>query len=262
MTGGRIVRSILMSAAVVLGVAGCPPEPPAGNDAGAGGTATGGTTVMGGRATGGTASGGGASTCIGTTVATLPALGSCCGNLSTCPGTLAMGTSLCDADGNQCVCRRGTWYCNTSCASTYPTEPAPNSACIHGAACNYPSGVSCACVYDSWSCMGGSGCPATAPLTGEACNGLNGLACDYPHEPAPVPHLTCLCISNADASTGSTWTCAVSDCPATQPPYSPADSCSRTFAFCSYGSAQCTCWMDDPWICGLYVWASPPPHDL
>ena len=259
MTKGRIVLSILTSTALLLGVAGCPPEPPDDNDAGVGGSTTGGNPATAGRETGGMASGGAAATCIGTAVATLPAMGSCCGNLSTCPGTPAMGTSLCDADGNQCICRRGIWYCNTSCAGNYPTEPAPNSACIRGAACNYPSGASCGCANGSWWCLGSSGCPATAPVTGEACNGLTGAVCDYPNEPAPINHLTCICTANADASTGSTWTCVYSICPTTQPPYSPNDSCSSSVAFCSYGSTPCVCWMSDPWICGLFVFVPPAP---
>jgi len=57
MTEERIVRSILMSAAVVLGVASCTPEPLDDNDAGAGGSTTGGT-AMGGGATAGTVAGG------------------------------------------------------------------------------------------------------------------------------------------------------------------------------------------------------------
>ncbi len=44
----RIVQSMVMSAALALGVTGCPPEPPVDNDAGIGGSAP----------TGGTASGG------------------------------------------------------------------------------------------------------------------------------------------------------------------------------------------------------------
>ncbi len=260
MTKGRIVRSILMNVVVLMGIAGCPPEPPDGNDAGLGGSATGGTTATGGRATGGIATGGAASTCIGTAVATLPTMGSCCGNFATCPGTPAVGTSLCDADGNQCVCSRGRWYCTTSCASTYPTEPVPNSACIAGAACNYPSGASCGCSNGSWLCFGTSRCPAAAPMTGEACNGLNGLGCDYPSESAPANHVTCFCTPNADASTGSTWTCVYADCPATQPPYSPNDACASSVAFCSYGSTPCFCWMSSPWICGLFAFALPSPE--
>ena len=53
MTEERIVRSMLMSAALALGVAGCPPGPPDESDGGVGGSGTG----TGGSATGGTAVG-------------------------------------------------------------------------------------------------------------------------------------------------------------------------------------------------------------
>ncbi len=50
MTEGRIVRSVLVSTAWVLGVAACKPEPPEDSDAGAAGNATGGATGTGGSA--------------------------------------------------------------------------------------------------------------------------------------------------------------------------------------------------------------------
>ena len=53
MTEQRIVGGLLMSAALVLGVVGCPPGPPDDSDGGVGGSGTG----TGGSATGGTAVG-------------------------------------------------------------------------------------------------------------------------------------------------------------------------------------------------------------
>ena len=240
MTEQRIVRSLLMSAVLVLGVAGCPPEPPDDNDAGVGGSATGGS---GSTATGGSATGGATSMPVCSTVASLPTMGTACST---------QGESQCDASGNQCVCARGIWNCTTSCASTYPTEPTPGSACIRGAACNYPSGVSCGCVNSSWMCFGGSACPAAAnmPTTGGACHGLTGVVCDYPNS-NPAYHFACACMSGIPDG-GSTWTCFQgSQCPASQPAYSLGNSCVGFFTFCTYGSTLCSC--VNPWVCGLFV---------
>jgi hypothetical protein len=217
---------------------------------GTGGVVTGGT-ASGGTATGGGATGGTASVPVCSTVASLPTMGTACST---------MGESQCDASGNQCVCSRGVWYCNTSCASTYPTEPTPNSACIGGAACNYPSGVSCQCLNSRWVCIGTSDCPAAAnmPLTGDACNGSTGVLCDYPNS-IPFFHMTCFCMANADASSVSTWTCVhPSLCPTTQPAYSLTNACPGTLTFCSYGSTPCSCLQSGtPWVCGLGIlWLS------
>ena len=64
--------------------------------------------------------------------------------------------------------------------------------------------------------------------------------------------MTCVCTANADASTGSTWTCVQSQvCPATQPAYSLASTCPG-FAFCSYDATLCGCVAPgSPWVCGL-----------
>jgi hypothetical protein len=87
--------------------------------------------------------------------------------------------------------------------------------------------------------------------TGDACNGLTGLSCDYPNS-NPAFHLACFCAADADASTGSTWICLqLGPCPASQPPYSLTNACPGV-AFCNYDSTRCTCWsLGDPWICGL-----------
>jgi hypothetical protein len=161
--------------------------------------------------------------------------------------------SQCDASGNRCVCERGIWYCNAVCATTYATEPTPNSACVRGAACNYPSGVSCACYDLAWTCIGPSGCPGNVPTTGGVCNGLAGVWCDYPSS-NPGSHFACLCGRGNDAGTGSTWTCIQSGaCPATQPPYDLQVGCSST-ALCSYDSTRCTCpQVGYPWVCGIGV---------
>jgi hypothetical protein len=213
-----------------------------------GGMATGGVwTVTGGTASGGTATGGsatGGTTSVRflcDTVASLPTVGTSCDTV---------GESQCDASGNQCVCARGIWICSTGCASTYP-EPAPGSPCVRGAACNYPSGVSCDCLNSSWHCLGSSACPADTPVTGAACNGLTGTWCDYPNS-NPAWHFVCACTPNTDA--GSTWTCFQSaDCPATQPAYGLNATCPGV-AFCSYGSVHCTCSSSGrPWVCGLWV---------
>ena len=242
MTEERIVRSMLVSAALALGVAGCPPETPNDSDAGVGGSSTGGTTAMGGMATGGSATGGTAPVPVCATVASLPAMDTACNTL---------GESRCDPSGNQCVCEGGErrWHCSTICTSTYPTEPAVGSACIHGAACNYPSGVSCECDnHSQWVCIGTAYCPADMPTTGQACNGLTSVLCDYPNHD---PHVACFCSPNADASTGSTWTCIqVAPCPATQPPCGTA--CSGP-AICSYSSPPrywvCLQSSGSEWVC-------------
>jgi hypothetical protein len=217
-----------------------------------GGRASGGTnsggTASGGKATGGTPGTGGAPTaCIGTTVATLPTMGSCCGNSTACPGTPATGTSQCDAAGNRCVCERGIWYCNNACPGSIPT---PDSACARGAACVYGS-AGCGCVNLKWMCVGVSGCPdaASMPMTGQACNTLTGVACDYPNT-NPAFHMACVCSVNADAGSGSTWTCVQSAaCPASQPPYDLNAGCPGT-AICTYGSTHCACMQTGtPWVC-------------
>jgi hypothetical protein len=156
-----------------------------------------------------------------------------------------------DASGNQCVCMRGIWYCTTSCASAYSTPPVPNSACARGAVCNYSSGVSCECVNTSWMCMGASACPAVNPMTGDACNNLTGVECDYPNS-SPALHMVCLCTGNPDAGTGSTWTCMqLGACPMAQPAYSLTNLCPGV-GYCSYGSTYCSCLTSStPWICGL-----------
>ncbi len=237
MTEHRIVRSLVMSV-LVLGVAGCPPERPDDNDAGVGGSAMGGS---GGAAAGGNATGGKASVPMCSSVASLPAMGTAC---------TTQGESQCDASGNQCVCARSIWNCTTSCASTYPTEPNPGSACIRGAACNYPSGVSCGCVNSSWMCFGTRACPAAAntPITGDACDGSTGILCDYPNS-SPTHHMTCACTAGMPDG-GSTWTCIqAGQCPASQPAYGLSNSCQGFLTFCAYGSTLCSC--VNPWVCGL-----------
>ena len=258
MTEERIVRCILMSAASMLFVVGCPPEPPDDSDAGVGGSTTGGTPAMGGNATGGSATGGTATVPVCDTVETLPAQGTGCNNT---------GESHCDRSGNQCACARGIWYCNTSCASTYPTEPSPYSECNSGTACSYPSGVSCVCgdltIEPSdvrnrrWLCTGGSLCPPGRPMTGDLCNDFTGMFCDYPPD-STAPGVLCVC-SPCGADGGlSCWTCAVSAaCPATQPVYSLTDSCGG-YAWCRYGSDLCICLQGGtPWCCGTGCFPFP-----
>jgi hypothetical protein len=240
----RIVRNVWMSAALLLGFAGCKPEPPDDNDAGVGGSAMGGTAA-GGSGTGGSATGGTAAVCTGATVASLPVMNTACDT---------EGQLLCDATGDRCSCQRGHWYCTTLCASTYPTEPAPGSACTEGAICNYPSGVSCTCSDSLWWCIGTSDCPADVPSPGAACDGLSGRQCDYPNSSA---HPWCLCAPNPEPSPGSAWLCMLSGpCPTAQPPYGAL--CYTDYTTCTYGSTRCNCTQSGyPWVCGLGVpWAA------
>jgi hypothetical protein len=240
----RIVRSILMSAALVFGVTGCPPERPDDGDAGIGGSApTGGTTATGGRATGGTATGGtstgGTPPVLCSTVAALPEMGTTC---------TTSGESRCDPNGNLCQCIRGIWVCDTSCAAEYPNPPALGSACRRGQACGYPSGTSCICPTNTlkWACVGIDGCPATLPTTGSACDdNLAGLACDYPNS----NHMGCLCTAG---TTSSTWSCiSFATCPPTQPSYDLAGTCPG-LSFCTYGTTHCSCMTTGtPWLCGF-----------
>jgi len=205
-----------------------------------GGRATGGVTT-GGRNTGGNATGGG-STCVGSPVSSLPAMGTACST---------PGESQCDASDRQCVCERGIWYCNSSCASTYPTLPTPNTACQSGAACDYPSGASCTCSNSTWTCIGTSSCPAAAPTTGVSCNDVTGVACDYPGS----VHLVCMCTIANDGGL-PTWTCFVSaNCPPAQPPYNPSQTCTGP-AICTYGANRCGCLYPSgtttsSWVCGV-----------
>jgi hypothetical protein len=191
-------------------------------------------------ATGGTATGG-TGPAICRTVATLPV------QATACTGDAGSydGDSVCDASGNRCICARGIWYCGGTCASKYPTPPVPNSACAQGTACNYPAqGTGCACVAGKWMCIGGNSCPTAAPMTGDACDQLTGMACDYPG----TNHFACACTANADAGAGSSWTCVVSArCPATQPTF--PSSCPGA-AICAYGSTQCACLQNgSTWMC-------------
>jgi hypothetical protein len=210
---------------------------------GTGGASGTGGTSSGGGATGGWATGGTASVPVCDTVESLPTMGVAC---------TTWGESRCDPSGNQCVCERGVWYCNTSCASTYPTEPTPYLACVRGAACNYPSGVSCSCINLLWMCMGRSGCPADIPTTGDACGGMAGVWCDYPNA---NPHMTCVCMPYDG---GLSWTCMQSSaCPATQPAYDLTNSC-QGLALCTYDSTRCSCQtMGTPWVCGIGVFLLP-----
>jgi hypothetical protein len=222
--------------------------------AASGGTATGGVAT-GGQATGGTpaatggtpAATGGASTgpAICRTVTTLPTQASLC----TGTGGSYDGDSVCDANGNRCVCARNIWYCNNTCATAYPNPPTTNGDCTKGTACNYPAtGAGCACVNSKWMCIGGTGCPASLPMTGQTCNDSTGAACDYPNSTASL-HMVCACTPNADAGSGSTWTCYQSAlCPDTQPPF-PTGNCSGA-AVCTYGTTHCACMQaGSTWVC-------------
>ena len=140
--------------------------------------------------------------------------------------------------------------CNTVCASSYPTQPTPNTDCQRGAACSYGD-VGCACdLFTSrWTCIGGSGCPAAAnmPRTGQDCSAQTGLTCDYPNT-NPAFHMVCSCSANADAGSGSAWTCVQSAaCPATQ---SELTLICPGVAVCTYGSVHCACLQAGiPWVC-------------
>jgi hypothetical protein len=209
---------------------------PSGGRSAVGGSYSGGRAA-GGSPWGGTATGGGAAIPVCETVSTLPAMGTACATV---------GQSQCLANGDRCLCSRGVWYCNTSCA---PTPPTLDSACSRGAACTYSSGEACACINLRWMCVGASGCPANLPMTGLDCTGSTGIACDYPNA-NPALHMACACTGGFDAGVASTWTCIQSAaCPATQPPYSLSATCPGT-AICSYGNTHCACLATGaPWIC-------------
>jgi hypothetical protein len=100
-------------------------------------------------------------------------------------------------------------------------------------------------------CVGVSNCPTSTPQTGQACNTLTGVACDYPNT-NPSFHFACMCAANADAGSGSTWTCVQSaDCPATQPTYNLNNPCPGV-AVCTYTSEprHCACMQaTSPWVC-------------
>ncbi len=232
-----------------------------------GGTATGGV-VTGGAPTGGS---GGAAVPECEIVSSLPEIGTNCTQAQ-------LGESWCLPNGDRCVCQHDTWYCNTRCATDYPTVPTPNAPCLTGAACNYPTGDSCTCIAGHWRCLGriGASCPANVPSSGDPCQDSEfGNGCEYPSSvrgdsqqnivicecggllgifPPPLP------------GRPPAWTCYEqgvnsAPCPATQPPYDFDTKCameaSRTL--CLYGSTECLCmsFYDGaesnyyPWICGL-----------
>jgi hypothetical protein len=202
----------------------------------------------GGTATGGTSSTGGAPSIVCEVVPSLPTQGACCGQ-SACPTEPPAGTSQCLASGERCVCQRGIWYCNNACPDT---EPTPNTSCSRGAACTYSDGnVGCACINLLWMCIGVSDCPASMPRTGNACDDLTGIACDYPNAD-PALHFACMCTANADAGSGATWICVQSAaCPASQPVYGTDGTCPG-IAVCTYASEprHCACLQPQgAWIC-------------
>jgi hypothetical protein len=206
-------------------------------------SATGGAPT-GGRGTGGNATGG-VRNGLCDIMSSLPLIGSACNTA---------GESRCDASGNRCVCERGIWYCDDVCASAYPAQPTPNTPCGRGAACTYNDGnTGCACINLQWMCVGVTGCPSAAnmPATGQACSGMTGVICDYPSS-NPALHVACMCTSSGDAGPGATWTCfQVASCPATQPAYSPTQTCTGP-AMCTYPSApnHCVCFATGaPWVC-------------
>ncbi len=238
---------------------------------GSGGVAMGGTnlggTQTGGTSSGGSATGGAMSTCYGTVVNTLPTQGACCGMATSCPGEPPIGTSLCDASGNRCICARGVWWCDNSCPASEPTS---NTACQPNAFCTYRSGVACACIDPlppeepwppdasppvdpppAWMCAGVSSCPdGASPLTGDRCS-LAGMVCDYPDPANPSnPHMTCFCTAGNDAGLATTWTCLQSSrCETNQPAYGTV--CNGP-AMCAYSTApqHCLCaQVGSPWIC-------------
>jgi hypothetical protein len=102
----------------------------------------------------------------------------------------------------------------------------------------------------SWMCIGTAGCPTSVPATGDPCNNLTGVACDYRGN----PHLVCVCQPGADAGSSPTWTCVQSAaCPATPPPYDLSTTCPVP-AICSYPSSpsHCECLQTGtPWVCSF-----------
>jgi hypothetical protein len=211
-------------------------------DLGGGGAGAGGGNAGGGTATGGT----GGKACYGDTVAALPTQGACCGQ-TTCASEPPTGTSRCLANGDRCVCERGIWYCTNGCPASQPT---PNTSCSRGTACTYSNGnVGCACINLLWMCLGVSSCPTTMPTTGNACNDLTGISCDYPNS-NPALHFACVCSATGDAGSASTWTCVQSaSCPSAQPAY--GTSCPAT-AICTYATApnHCACVPGGAaWVC-------------
>jgi hypothetical protein len=233
MTERRIVRRILMGAALLFGVAGCPPVDTSDGDAGTGGSATGGS------ATGGTAA-----VPVCQAVAALPTAGSLCSNA---------GESACTASG-RCVCARGIWYCDTACASTYPTPPVAYTDCLKGTACMYSGGVGCTCFGGKWFCTSGIACPDA--MTGARCDDP-GTWCQYT-DPA-YGTMSCLCYPGPDGG-AATYTCVVgTPCPKTPPPYPTA--CSSNYGYCPYASGRtlCSCpFNGGQWICDWPNMFAPP----
>jgi hypothetical protein len=152
---------------------------------------------------------------------------------STCAGDAAVsdGEARSDGKGGRCVCAGGTWFCNDTC---HPTPPAAGTACDPGSACTYPAeGVTCACVGPTWVCLSHDACPSRVPTTGSACDGMTGLACDYPGS----MHLGCACLSEGR---GPRWTClALAGCPVAKPEYRA--TCDAGPALCIFGSSRCGC---------------------
>jgi hypothetical protein len=114
-------------------------------------------------------------------------------------------------------------------------------------------------------CIGTSACPASLPATGDACDGLTGLWCDYPNS-NPAYHMALYCEPKPYSNTASIWGGFQSaPCPASQPAYSLNNTCSG-IALCSYGSTRCTCsGTGTPWVCGVGILtpmqSSATPYD-
>ncbi len=160
----KIVALGLLSAAIVVGFAGCGgSDTPgiAGNAAGMGSGVGGSATISPSKTTGGTPSaigGGGKAASSGGA----PVVGVGSGGAANASGG---GTAMMNTGG-----RMGMM---NACPRR---APADGAACTAVTPCLYAAST-CTCTAGSFVCTAATNCPATAPTAGTTCAGLDGLFC-------------------------------------------------------------------------------------
>lgn len=160
----------------------------------------------------------------------------------------------CDFTDSQCTCGNdGTWGCQTDCPAAPPAQAAAcerpeqatcrynDDALVSGGGFGGAAETICACREKAFDCLTEADCPAAAPEAEAACEGLNGLACNYGDE-------RCTCGQNG-------WSCQT-ECPAAPPAAGAA--CNRpAFPACEYtagalvqedGEQTCLC-DDNVFVC-------------
>jgi hypothetical protein len=120
----------------------------------------------------------------------------CPADAPTTGGSCEFPTLNCMYEASDCQCNDdGTWECRTDCPESVPADGASCER-PEQAACRYAEegtiiqggmgmGMgaevfsTCACREGAFTCVGQEDCPADAPVSGDTCADLDGLACDY-----------------------------------------------------------------------------------